>query len=280
MKGAALTNNVTTAAKQPEARADVPQQAGDNTDSAGQKRRSAGIAYHRNTDTVARSGAANSQAREDSMLTIEQFDEAIVNNIKLPAHLLPWTRDFDQRFGRDARQKYADIKEMMDKYSQSMKTRSAAKLEEQAELQEHLRECRAKWRRNKRKEQGKKMRGCRGQGQQRKLSRAAKKAAVTTVGAPVETVAATEATHENPGEIPEISYEHTCRFQRACAFTSRSNPKGIQHMCNQLWHAIKDESREAAQKGFQPTPEFLEFKEHLHAFYWEYLIDKKCIHFD
>ena len=170
--------NDTTAATKPEARADVPQQAGDNADGAGKDQRSAGDT-RRHRLPAARSSASDSQpprkSREDKMLTMEQFNEAIANNTKLPSFLLPWHQDFVNKFGREAQNQYENITSMMNEYRMSIQKRSATRQEEKAELQEYLRECRAKWRKQKRKEQGKQMRGCRGQGQQRKLSRAVRK---------------------------------------------------------------------------------------------------------
>ena len=113
---------------------------------------------------------------QSELLTLEQFEAAIEGKMRVPSQLLPWTHEFSHRFGSWGKEQYENVDELMQKYTKAMRARHKEKLKEDDELREHLRQCKATWRRQRRKEQGKKTRGSRGQGEQRKATRAAARA--------------------------------------------------------------------------------------------------------
>ena len=113
-------------------------------------------------------------------MTQGEFNGAVEQGIRLPTHLLPWHKDFVSRFGKEGQGRYDNVVNMMNQYGEAIRIRAAAKQQEKAELQEYVKECKAQWRKARRKEQGKKFRGCRGHGQQRKQSRADRRHAAAT----------------------------------------------------------------------------------------------------
>lgn len=282
-----IDNNSDTAAKELGARNGPPQHRSKGPDGAGQKHSSAGDTQ---TETNSASRQQSRQAlssssadRNQEMLTEEQFCDAISNKRRLPCHLLPWSNEFARRYGKEGQSRYQDVRELMVQYAQAMRERVAAQQQEKAELNEYLRVCRAQWRRDRRKEQGKKMRGCRGQGQQRKQSRAARShAAAAATLEPQQGTGATAAAHRDPAtqhtqhsETEAHKYTISWLDKAKLNRIAEDNPCRVLNLVKMLYNAMHMDLSSGMMMGMQATGEWEKLLSELNEFQ-EFMVSQEA----
>ena len=194
-------------------------------------------------------------------LTEEELSTAIKNQTKLPVQLLPWSNQFYSLYGKEARDKYKDVHSMMQQYGEAMQKRDAARQREDAELKDHLRECRAQWRKAKR--------GKRGNGPQRQASQRVARQQIA------DRHKAAASTDDGPTQAPELHTENENSntsspreddSQQLLWELSPANPNQLDLLCNLLSHAVAIKVKQAKSNGFVPGTELLGLQSALQTF--------------